>query len=167
MYVPSDTMLLDNDLMAFCVPIRVLFLSVWATCIFLDSSQRGDLSQRERIERTRENGCLRQDPQVHLLVPRVHRPLDHRSRVRWLRQPRPRSHLRSHQSLCLLHAPLARPLTQMYRRNFAAINPLAKQTDLVLNPSISGMNKRRWVLDRLILPGLPPPTSRANPLLSG
>ncbi|SRR6266566_4871945 len=153
--------------MSFCVPIRVLFLSVWATCIFLDSSQRGDLSQRGRIRRTRENGCQRQEPQVHLLVPRVHRLLGRQSRVRWLRQPRPRSHLRNLPSLRLLHAPLARPLTQMYRCNFAVTNPLAKQTDLVLTPPISGMSKRLWVLDRLILSGLPPPTSRASPFLSG
>ena len=68
--------------MAFCVPIRVLFLSVWATCIFLDSLQRGDLSQRGRIERTPENGCLRQDPQVRLLVPRVYQLLGHQSKAR-------------------------------------------------------------------------------------
>jgi hypothetical protein len=49
---------------------------------FLDSSQRGDLSQRGRIRRTRENGCLRQESQVHLLVPRVYRLLGHQSRVR-------------------------------------------------------------------------------------
>jgi hypothetical protein len=68
--------------MAFYVPMRVLLLSVWATCIFLDSSQRGDLSQRGRTGRTRENGRLRQEPQVRLLVPRVYGPLGHQSRVR-------------------------------------------------------------------------------------
>ena len=49
---------------------------------FIDSSQRGDLSQREEIRRTRENGCLRQEPQVHWLVPREYRPQSRQPKVR-------------------------------------------------------------------------------------
>ena len=112
--------------MASCVPIRVLFLSVWPKCIFLHSSQRGDLSHRRQTGRTRAKSRLRQGLQVRLLIPRIYRLLGHHFRVEPSRRKLPLPHL--------VYVPLARP----YRRNFVLTNPLVKQTDLVLTLPGSG-----------------------------